>query len=332
MLPWFVASTLLLTGGTFLALRHLVLAPVEQLAEGARRLRSGDFSVRLEAPPRTDELAELVRSFNAMASQVQGFNARLEEEVRVATEKARMAEAAAMTQRRLAAMGELAAGIAHEINNPLGGQQNAVDVLQRDDLPAAKRLQYLELLSRGLGRIGETVARLRRFTPREAPRGPVDLGVVVQDALDLVRHRAQRLGVQLQWSPPRGPEAVVPGVRNEIGQALLNLLANALDSLEEAGTRDERGARIDVTLRSHPDEISIEVRDNGLGVEPAELSKVADLFYTTKEIGKGTGLGLALVHGAARAHGGRVSLESVPGQSFTATIWFPRVSGPEAGA
>ncbi len=328
-LPWFLLSTLLLTGGSFFALRQLVLRPVEQLAAGARSVRAGDFSVRLKPPDRTDELAELVRSFNAMTSTVQGFNDRLAEEVARALDQARKAEAAAMTQRRLAAMGELAAGIAHEINNPLGGLQNAVETLRREDLSAAKRAQYLDLLQRGLVRIGETVHRLRRFTPRAAENEVLDLVHVTQDAIDLVRHRARRLSVVVEWEPPT--EAVrVRGARNEIGQAVLNLLSNALDSLEEGGT-ESPPLRMTVLVEQLADGARLIVSDNGLGVEPERLHRVADLFYTTKEVGKGTGLGLALVHRTMAALGGRVELSSRLGESFTVELDFPDVGARPEG-
>jgi signal transduction histidine kinase len=329
VLPWFALSTLLLTGATFLAMRLLVLDPVFQLAEGARRLRGGDFSVSLRVPRRKDELAELVRSFNEMASTVAGFNQRLSDEVRSATEKARAAEAAAMRERRLAAMGELAAGIAHEINNPLGGLQNAVEDLKRSDLPPARRAQYLDLLARGLERIGETVSRLRRFTPRDsATLEPVDLLAVVQDACELVQHRAARLGVRIA-TVHAGKSFVVRGVRNDVGQAVLNLLVNALDALEEGGTRDPRGARIDIVVRTTDDGVRLTVRDNGPGVEPQLLERVGDLFFTTKEVGRGTGLGLSLVHSAMQRHGGQLFLASEPGRSFTAELAFP--AEPAAG-
>ncbi|HEX6881786.1 MAG TPA: HAMP domain-containing sensor histidine kinase [Planctomycetota bacterium] len=326
LLPWFALSTLLLTGATFLALRRIVLDPVEHLAEGARRMRTGDFSVRLPEPPGRDELAELVRSFNSMSATVQGFNQRLSEEVRVATEKARAAEAAAMRERRLAAMGELAAGLAHEINNPLGGLANAVEELRRPELPPARRAQYLELLARGLERIGETVNRLRRFTPRETPHEPVDLAAVLQDALDLVRHRAERLRVTLVQTVGEGPLRT-RGARNELGQAVLNLLVNALDALEEHGTRDPRGPRLELGLRRVDGRVVLAVRDNGLGVAPEQLDKVADLFYTTKEVGRGTGLGLALVHNAMQHHGGEVRITSERGRFFQVELLFPAQGG-----
>ncbi len=323
MLSLFLLSTLLLTLGTFWVLRRLVHSPVEQLAWGARRVQSGDFSVRLSESARRDEVADLVRSFNSMTGFVQGFNRRLEEEVARATEMARRAEAAAMTQRRLAAMGELAAGIAHEINNPLGGLKNAVHTLEREEVPVEKRRRYLELLSRGLDRIGETVTRLRRFTPREAPRDRVALARVIRDAVELVRHRADRLGVRIETLLPPEPGPAVAGAANEIGQAMLNLLANALDALEEGGSADPRGPQIQVALEAEAGGWRIRVADNGPGVDADSLGHVSDLFYTTKEVGKGTGLGLSLVHNTVQAHHGRVDIRSEPGRSFVVELWFP---------
>ncbi len=322
MFPWFALSTLALTLATFFAVRRLVLDPIADLGDGARRVRSGDLSVRLPDTGRRDEMGDLVRAFNDMAGTVQGFNERLEDEVRRATEQARKAEAAAMTQRRLAAMGELAAGIAHEINNPLGGLQNAVTTLAREDLSAEKRARYLELLTTGLSRIGETVNRLRRFTPRAATRDEVDLAETVRDATDLVRHRAERLDVQIELRGALEAPLVIRGARTEIGQAVLNLLANALDALEEGASR-KSGRRIDVTLERRSDHARLAVRDNGHGVSADELDRVQDLFYTTKEVGKGTGLGLPLVHNTVKQHGGWVHIESEVGAYFEVELGFP---------
>ncbi len=329
VLGWFAVSTLLLTLATFYTLRKLVLDPVEQLADGARRVRGGDLTVRIGEPARRDEVADLVRSFNAMTETVRGFNERLALEVETATAKARTAEAAAMTQRRLAAMGELAAGIAHEINNPLGGLQNAVQKLQQGDLSEAKRAEYLRLLAGGLERIGRTVSQLLRFTPRSMQTAAVDLVEVAGDAIDLVRHRAERLGVALELSPLDGSPgdelapAEVQGARNELGQAVLNLLANALDALEDGGTEDPGGARVVVGVGRRNGSTVVRVSDNGPGVDKEALGRVSDLFYTTKEVGKGTGLGLALVHNTVASHGGRVTISSNPGRGFTVELSFP---------
>jgi signal transduction histidine kinase len=321
LLPWFLISTLLLTVGTFLMLRGLVLEPVERLASAAQRIEAGDLSVRVETRRGGSELAELSRSFNAMVGRLEGYNRELNAEVRRQTEQARRAEAAAMIQRRLAAMGELAAGIAHEINNPLGGLINAAETLRRADLPAAKRTQYLELLKDGLERIRLTVSQLLRFTPREAAPLPLLVSSVARDALDLVRHRAERAGVECTLDV-EAAEPEVLGLRNELGQALLNLYVNALDALESAPA-PASGRRIETALRRVERELCVSVSDNGPGMSAQLLPKAADLYFTTKEVGQGTGLGLSIVHGIAEQHGGRLALRSAPGAGFHAEIWLP---------
>ena len=127
-------------------LHRLVGRPVERLLAATRAVSEGDLTPRLPVR-RSDELSQLAASFNEMT-------------VHLAEARHQIYQS-----NKLASLGRLAAGIAHEINNPLGGLQNAVDVLQRDDLPAAKRLQYLELLSRGLGRIGPTDRAAHRLAP-----------------------------------------------------------------------------------------------------------------------------------------------------------------------
>jgi signal transduction histidine kinase len=346
-LPIFALSTLLLSAVTFFGLERFVLDPVARLASGARRIAHGDLSVHVAEPPRRDELAELVRAFNAMTVEVRDAEQRLAREVREATAQARRAEAAAMTQRRLAATGELAAGIAHEINNPLGGLQNAALALARGDLSEKKREQYLELLLSGLERIRATVGQLLRFTPRRPSTAPLRIERPVADALALVRHRAQAEGVELvlaaggeraavtggPW-PPRLAERLsgLPTLYGEEGglaQALLNLLVNALDALRAPRAPGSGPPRVEVELSLGGSELSIAVSDNGPGVDERQMGRIGDLFYTTKEVGQGTGLGLPIVHNVAAAHGGRLELESQPGAGFRATLILPLA--PPAG-
>jgi signal transduction histidine kinase len=317
---------------------------------------AGDLSVRLVEPRRHDEVADLIRTFNAMTAQVDDFNQRLAHEVREATAQARQAEAAAMTQRRLAATGELAAGIAHEINNPLGGLQNAAQALGRPDLAPEKRERYIELLRSGLERIQTTVGQLLRFTPRRSATAPVRIERPVLDAMALVRHRARDEGVALRLScgglveeaVELGPEMAtrlgrlppLEGEANELGQAILNLLVNALDALQEEGASDEPAIEIRLAVEGPPPspsgggrggggagrgprQLVLEISDNGPGVPQEELGRIGDLFYTTKEVGAGTGLGLAIVHNVVESHGGTLELSSRPGHGLRATMRFP---------
>lgn len=305
LMPWFFITTILLYLGTFFVLRRYVIQPVQELASGARRLAAAEVDVHLDVPGHSDELTDLIHTFNNMASDLHRYRAHLEDEVEVATRKAYEAEAAAMRQRRLAAMGELAAGIAHEINNPLGGMLNAVEVLERDSTSPEKRSRYHSLLQGGLERIQGTVAKLLRFTPRQGSREPLDLRGPIQDAVELVQHRIRKQHVGLELALTEEP-CLVSGQRSELGQAVLNLLVNALDALE-----DQKGpARVSVSLQRRNGEVVIEVADNGPGVHEDQLERVADLFYTTKDVGRGTGLGLALVHTVVHDHGGHVHLEN----------------------
>ena len=227
-----------------------------------------------------------------------------------------------MTQRRLAAMGELAAGIAHEINNPLGGMRNAVESLEKGDLDPERRARYLTLVDGGLSRIQGIVGKLLRFTPRSGFSEDVFLyAEAVQDAVALIEHRADSDGVKLAVALEGAEGATVRGDRSEVGQAVLNLLQNALDALGDGCP--EGAPQLSVSFVNEDGEHRLAVRDNGPGVEEERLSRLTDLFYTSKEVGRGTGLGLPLALHVASAHGGRLLLTSAPGGGFLAELCLP---------
>ena len=339
LFPVFIFTTVLMTLITVAVLRRLVLDPVKGLAEASRRIEGGYLSARVAEPDRRDELAELCRGFNAMADRVEGYQAQLEWEVMEATGAARKAEQGAMIQRRLAATGELAAGIAHEINNPLGGMFNAVESLSRADLPSERRERYLDLVRGGLGRIRDTVGQVLRLAPRQTATQATGLAAPLSDALGLVRHRARTQGVRLILE--RGGQrhieqsglalelyADLPylmGQANELGQAILNLLVNGLDALE-----DRRDGEIRIFLGEVQGYLCLRVHDNGSGAAASTLERAGDLFFTTKDQGKGTGLGLAHVHSVVHGHGGTIELSSELGRFFQVEIMLPIHSREEA--
>jgi signal transduction histidine kinase len=340
LLPWFLLSLLVLTLFTFTFLRRTVLDPLGQLVLGQRRVQAGDLSVQLAVPERNDELADLVRGFNAMTAGVQGFNERLAREVEIVAEKARIAEAAARTGQRLAAMGELTAGIAHEINNPLGGMLNATEALESGQLPPERRARYFKLLRMGLTRIQSTVGQLLRLTPRATPSAaPFQLCDAFLDALGLVQHRLDRSGTEVvffadgvrlareqalaRWRE----QPALHGARGELAQALLNLLVNALDALE--GARTPRPC-IELELSLGEREQRVRVRDNGPGVPAELLERIANPFFTTKEVGQGSGLGLSIVSGVVSAHGGRMQLANHPQGGLEVRWQLPRASQADA--
>ncbi|MCK6480123.1 MAG: HAMP domain-containing histidine kinase [Planctomycetes bacterium] len=305
---------------TVVALRHWIFAPLREVAEGAARVARGDLSSPVPVHPEIrDEIAAVGSALNAMMAELASYRAGLEDQVGQSVRKARDAEKHLVTAQRLAAMGTLAAGIAHDINNPLGGMINAVRALRKDDLPPAKREEYLALVEEGLERVGQTVQKVLQFTPhRVAPRS-CDLAAVADRALALARHRIERSGARVVMEVPESGLPVF-GDPYELQQVVLNLLVNAADAVAARGAG---GGRVAVRGVLGEGEVRLSVEDDGVGMTEEQVSRAFDLFYTTKEVGEGTGLGLSMVHSILQSHGGRVEIRSRRGEGTTVTVLLP---------
>jgi len=305
---------------TVLALRHWILDPLREVAGGAERVARGDLSrpVPLHAGGR-DEIGAVAGAFNAMMAELDAYRRDREEEVGNSLRKARDAERTLVTAQRLAAMGTLAAGIAHDINNPLGGMINAARALRREDLPPEKRREYLDLVEEGLERMGQTVQKVLQFTPhRVAPRA-CDLAEVAERALALARHRIEKQGLRATVEAPADGLPVF-GDPYELQQVVLNLVVNAADAV---AARGRGGGAVAVRGAAGPAEVRLLVEDDGVGMTEEQVARAFDLFYTTKEVGEGTGLGLSMVHSIVQSHGGRVEIRSKPGAGTTVEVILP---------
>jgi two-component system NtrC family sensor kinase len=258
---------------------------------------------------------------------------------------------------KLASIGLLSAGVAHEINNPLAFVANNLAVLERDNkglmemlnrygalLPqlqkaapvaAAKVAAYAEeidigyirdnlsrLLSRtreGVDRVTRIVHSLRGLARTDSPkRMDTSIPDLVEGSLEILRGRMKRQNIEVYKS--YDPVSSVECVQTQISQVLLNLLVNALQAIEAAGRDD---GRITVLTKRLAQEMLIEVGDNGTGVDPEHLAKLFDPFFTTKDVGEGTGLGLSIAHNIIRAHGGRIEVESQVGVGTRFRIYLP---------
>ena len=321
LLPWFLISTALLTAGSYYVLRGLVLEPVGALAAGVASLEAGDLDARVAVRSGSGELSRLVRGFNAMADEVQGAGARLEEEVRRATRQAREAEKAALTQRRLAAMGEFTAGIAHEINNPLSGVVGYSKLLlEKRDLPPDIR-QKVQRISDSGERCRKIVEGVLLFSRQSGgDRAPVELSELIAGVVRIGEYQWKMSNCQVvqELNEP----AWVMADSDQLEQVLLNLLSNAVDAMERGGT-------VRIALKATDTNAEIHVSDEGPGIPEEIQPNVFDPFFSTKSIGKGTGLGLSISYGIVRDHGGDILLESKPGEGAHFTVVLPR-STPEA--
>jgi PAS domain S-box-containing protein len=217
---------------------------------------------------------------------------------------------------KLAAIGELAAGVAHEINNPLFAILGLTEFLLKEAEPGSKALQRLELIQQTGLEIKEIVRALLDFARENAEdRHVAPLEDVVHSTVDLVRRTNAHKGVELV-DHYDGSGVLVNGSANQLKQIILNLVANARQALPDGGT-----VRVDV--RREGDFAVASVSDDGPGIDPTLLGRIFEPFFTTKRASGGTGLGLSVSLGIAEAHGGTITAESDPGRGATFTVRLP---------
>jgi two-component system NtrC family sensor kinase len=235
-----------------------------------------------------------------------------------------------VTQARLAAVGELAAGLAHEINNPLAFVRSNLALLGQHvksltnaenrtaDEQAAVALESHEIIDeslRGVDRAADVVQGVRRFTDAGQPRREVsDLNALMEDALAMLRPQARSSAVSIEFHPAELPP--LPCSPQDLRQVFLNLLVNAADAVGEKG-------RVVVTTKHADSETIVEISDDGCGIPPETVERIFDPFFTTKEVGEGTGLGLAIAWHIVEAHAGHIEVESTPGVGTTFSLRLP---------
>ncbi|HWT80752.1 MAG TPA: ATP-binding protein, partial [Candidatus Methylomirabilis sp.] len=266
-----------------------------------------------------DELGRLEESFNSMVSRLADARRRLEDQHLGAIRRAE----------HMASLGRMAAGIAHEINNPLAGMQNCVRTLLKGERDEAQRREYLTMLREGLGRIGRTVGQLLNFAREAKPRlARVDLVPLLRRCLTLLEHELAARRITFSIAAEPGVPALFADP-HQLEQVFLNLLMNALDAMPEGG-------KILVTIKPQKRDtglfIDVHIADTGVGIRPEHLPRIFDPFFTTKDVGKGTGLGLSVSYGIVRAHGGFIEVKSRVGEGSTFTVALPTTIEGESDA
>jgi len=302
-------------------LLRLVLRPVDNLVAASRGLSKGVRPPKVTGESRTDEMGELIRAFNSMAEEVVTGRDALRELVEKATADYRRAHEQLVIEQRLSATGKLAAGVAHEISNPLGGMINAARAIEKEEGLSERAREYVGLINDGLARVRDIVERMRTFVRPKPAVGPVDVAEAVKGAISFARHRVKDEGVELEEDYPDSLLRTV-GDAGELQQVFLNLIMNALDAVKESETK-----RVRVRVVGEESNVVAEIADTGAGMTPEQLANAFDLFYSTKDISAegegGTGLGLAIAHKIVTDHGGEIELESSPGKGTVARVRLP---------
>jgi len=244
-------------------------------------------------------------------------NLDLNQRLRDQMEELKRAQAQMLLSARMASVGLLAAGVAHEISNPIFAIQSRAEFLlahPERHLASPRAREYLEAIHEMAVRTTQIVQALLSYS-RRSPTAPLDLNEVVHSTLALVERVLDREAIRIQKD--LDPDGVpVLGNRTALQQVLMNLLTNARDAMPEGGMMFLR-------TRREGDLACLEVRDTGPGIPPDLLDRIFEPFFTTKEVGRGTGLGLYVVRHIVEEHGGRVEVDSAPGQGATFRVLLP---------
>ncbi|HEY6552668.1 MAG TPA: ATP-binding protein, partial [Vicinamibacteria bacterium] len=280
------------------------------------------------------ELWALARSFNLMRERLRDALGEinraaqdLEAKVVERTEQLRQAQRRLLQADRLASLGQLAATVAHEINNPISSVLNFSALMQRilgdDGVPAGRVREfrgYLERVAEQTARAGHIVSDLLAFSRRSKPhRAPADLGAIASTTVRLVDHKLKLMNVVARVEVAPGlPQ--VPCDASQMQQVVMNLVMNGAEA-----TRSRGSGHVSLRLRALVGEraVALEVEDDGEGIAEENLGRVFDPFFSTKEEGKGVGLGLAVVYGIVEAHGGQIEVRSKVGQGTTFEVTLP---------
>jgi two-component system sensor histidine kinase HydH len=216
---------------------------------------------------------------------------------------------------KLAAIGSLAAGVAHEIRNPLSSIKGLASYFGNKFDEGSEDKQAAEVMSQEVDRLNRVISELLDFArPTELRLKPCDINEVIDHSVRLVQQDSKAKNVEIHWS---GSEKLPPVLldADRFSQSLLNLYLNAIQAMDEGGVLSVRS-----TLGTN-NHVQVEVADTGKGITPSDLDKIFDPYFTTKSAG--TGLGLAIVHKIVEAHHGQIKVKSTPGQGAAFIITIP---------
>jgi len=322
---------------------RMIYLPLKDLEGGAERLASGDLENMIPIRSK-DEFGQLANSFNSMTKalrksrdQLAEWGKTLEQKVEEATHELHKAQAESARSEKLASVGLLAAGIAHELNNPLTGVLTFSHLVRKNLPDGSPDAEDLDLVIRETKRCACIIRRLLDFSREKKPEKTFsNLNTLIEDTVHLIAQSAQVHDIEIVTDlDGHLPEIWLD--ENLIKQVIMNMLVNAEHAIEgdgritirtrllEAGERPE-------SMQDSQEVAEISITDTGCGIPEGDLQRIFDPFFTTKGVGKGTGLGLSVSHGTIEAHGGTIEVDSTVGKGTEFRIYLPTGGPVEAGS
>ena len=313
---------------------HLIYLPLRDLEGVAQRVSAGNLDQPI--PVRSgDEFGKLAGSFNSMTDAVRNSREELrelahtlEQKVELRTQELQRAQAQTMRGEKLASVGLLASGVAHELNNPLTGILTFSHLLRRKMPDQSPDAEDMDLVIRETKRCAAIIKRLLDFAREKQPEKKFnDINQIIEDTVRIVQRPAhlRDIGVTMDLDrtlPPIWIDA------DQIKQVIMNMIVNAQHAVEEKGsiaisTRRAAKPRPSVQSGEPVSMVEISIVDTGCGIPESNLLRIFDPFFTSKDVGKGTGLGLSVSHGIVEAHGGAIEVQSKVGDGSTFSVFLP---------
>jgi two-component system NtrC family sensor kinase len=304
-----------------------IIDPLHKMVLATQKIAKGDLSHKVDVQSK-DEIGSLAGSFNQMTEHLKAANEKLidwgrtlEKKVEERTKELREAQAHLLQTEKLASLGKLAAGVAHEINNPLGGILIYSHLLLEDIDKDSPYYANLEKIVKETTRCKDIVKGLLEFArPKEPEATSTNVNELLDKSLSLVGSQSlfQNIRVEKQYAPDL-PLIVADSA--QLQQVFMNIILNAADAM-----RGEGSLKLSTSLDADGRNISIVFSDTGPGIKEEDMKKIFDPFFTTKEVGQGTGLGLSISYSIIRKHQGTIDVQSALGKGATFIVTLP-VSG-----
>ena len=281
---------------------RLVARRIDRLAEAMQNYPDRDYGVTDDQHLYRDEISRLVNGFGDLCTRLDIAQKELDKTMQQA-----------FYNEKMASLGQLTAGIAHEINNPLGGLLNCVKTMREEPENLELHARYLPLLEKGLRRIEHIMRQLLNFG-RKAPLtlSKVDIDEIIRECFELLEYRLKKIALTLDLHLSDCYCIDVEALR----QIIVNTGLNAIQAMPDGGTLTVATSRAGGLL-------SISIKDTGVGIDPAIRERIFDPFFTTKDVGEGTGLGLAVTYSLVQQMGGAIDVQSEPGRGTVLTVSLP---------
>ncbi len=360
-----IDSIVLVAFGSFL-LSKVLVKPLKDLARLTQKISEGDLSQTIEVTS-TNEIGKLIQSFNRMIEQLREKQANIKlhlQSLELANQKLKQAQEELIRTEKLASIGRFAAGVAHEVGNPLGSILGYTSILSRGDVTQEEARDYLKRIEKEIERINHIVRELLNFArPSKTDIQPIDINKVIEDSLSLLSYQKSFKNIETQLSL-RPDLPLIRGNESQLTQVLINMIMNAVDAMPNGGVlsieteQQVVGSGIEHDLespfsprrRDDPAEtnfshlrspnpfslvfakfakgdplVKVSISDTGIGIQKENLEKIFDPFFTTKDPDKGTGLGLSISLRIIESFGGEVKVKSEEGKGTTFDVYFPVV-------